>query len=37
MIERVLIQKKNGEFATVNGWVSWSGFDRKAYPISFFE
>lgn len=37
MIERVLIQKKNGEFATVNGWVSWAGFDRKAYPISFFE
>ncbi|MBA4192006.1 MAG: DUF4343 domain-containing protein [Planctomycetaceae bacterium] len=37
VIERVLIQKKNGEFATVNGWVAWCGFDRKAYPISFFE
>ena len=37
MIDRVLIQKKNGEFATVNGWVAWAGFDRKAYPISFFE
>lgn len=37
MIERVLIQKKNGEFPTVNGWVAWCGFDRKAYPISFFE
>lgn len=37
MIDRVLIQKKNGEFATVNGWVAWSGFDEKAYPISFFE
>ena len=37
MIEHVLIQKKNGEFATVNGWVAWAGFDKKAYPISFFE
>jgi hypothetical protein len=33
----VLIQRKNGEFATVNAWVAWSGFDRKAYPITFFE
>jgi hypothetical protein len=37
MVERVLVQKKNGEFATVNGYVAWSGFDQKAYPISFFE
>lgn len=37
MVERVLIQKKNGEFATVNGWVAWAGFDRKAYPVTFFE
>lgn len=37
MVERVLVQKKGGEFATVNGWVAWSGFDRKAYPVSFFE
>jgi hypothetical protein len=37
VVERVLIQKKNGEFATVNGWVAWYGFDQKAYPISFFE
>jgi hypothetical protein len=33
----VLIQRKNGEFATVNAWVAWSGFDRKAYPITLFE
>jgi hypothetical protein len=37
VIERVLIQKQNGEFATVNGWTAWFGFDLKAYPISFFE
>jgi hypothetical protein len=37
VVERVLIQKKNGEFATVNAWVAWAGFDRKAYPVSFFE
>src|SRR5438270_13485304 len=37
VVERVLIQKKNGEFATVNGWVAWYGFDQKAYPVSFFE
>jgi hypothetical protein len=37
MVERVLVQKKNGEFATVNGWVAWSGFDQKGYPISYFE
>jgi hypothetical protein len=37
VIENVLIQKKAGEFASVNGWVAWSGFDQKAYPISFFE
>ena len=37
MVERVLIQKKGSEFATVNGWVSWSGFDAKAYSIAFFQ
>jgi hypothetical protein len=37
VINRVLIQKKNGELATVNGWTAWFGFDQKAYPISFFE
>jgi hypothetical protein len=37
MVEQVLIQKKNGEFASVNAWVAWQGFDLKAYPISFFE
>ena len=21
----------------VNGWAAWYGFDRKAYPITFFE
>lgn len=36
-IEHVYIQKKNGEFATINGWPAWFGFDLKAYPISFFE
>src|SRR4051812_12857097 len=37
MIDQVLIQKQNGEFATINGWAAWFGFDQKAYPISFFE
>jgi hypothetical protein len=32
-----MVQKKNGEFATVNGWVAWSGFDQKGYATSFFE
>lgn len=37
MVERVLIQKTNGEFATANGWVALSGFNQKAYPIALFE
>ncbi len=37
MVERVLIQKKNGEFVSVNGYAAWHGFDQKAYPITFFE
>ena len=37
MVERVLIQKKGNEFATVNGWVAWAGFDAKAYSIAFFQ
>ena len=37
MIDRVFIQKKNGEFVSVNGYAAWHGFDQKAYPITFFE
>lgn len=37
MVERVFIQKKNGEFVSVNGYAAWHGFDQKAYPITFFE
>ena len=37
MIEHVYIQKKDGEFASVNGYGAWFGFDRKGYPITFFE
>lgn len=37
MVERVYIQKKNGEFVSVNGYAAWHGFDQKAYSISFFE
>lgn len=37
MVERVLVQKKDGEFPTVNSWVAWRGFDLKSYPVEFFE
>jgi hypothetical protein len=37
MVERVFIQKKNGEFVSVNGYAAWHGFDQKAFPITFFE
>ena len=37
MLDRVFIQKKNGEFVSVNGYAAWHGFDLKAYPITFFE
>ncbi len=37
MVDRVFIQKKNGEFVSVNGYSAWHGFDQKAYPITFFE
>jgi hypothetical protein len=37
MVDRVFIQKKNGEFVSVNGYAAWHGFDQKAYPITFFE
>lgn len=36
MVERVLIQKMNSEFVSVNGYAAWHGFDQKAYPITFF-
>lgn len=36
-VERVLIQKKRGEFASVNGYVAWAGFDRLSFETAFFE
>jgi hypothetical protein len=37
MIERVLIQKQDGEFVSANGYCAWRGFRERGLGIQFFE
>lgn len=34
---RVYLQKKGGEFVSVNGYVAWDGFRLLGYELCFFE
>ncbi len=34
---KALVQRQNGEFYSVNGYVAWEGFTHRGWEIEFFE